>query len=181
MATSIAEKGYRETTVADVVRLARTSRRTFYEHFEDREASFLALFDATNDAMMAEIAAAVHPEEPLEEQVDQALEAYIHNITAKPALYRSFVRELPGLGKAGADRQIAVIERFAQLLVSLVEVGRREQPEIGARPLTMDTAIIIVGGLRELAVISLQQGRDVRELKTTAGETIKAILAGTLL
>ena len=57
MAESIQEKGYRETTVADVVRIARTSRRTFYEQFEDREACFLALFDATNDQMMEEIAA----------------------------------------------------------------------------------------------------------------------------
>jgi hypothetical protein len=76
---------------------------------------------------------------------------------------------------------MAVVERFAALLVDLVESGRREQPEIGARPLTMDTAIMIVGGLRELAVISLQRGRDVRDLRATAGQTVKAILAGTLL
>ena len=59
MAESIQAKGYRETTVADVVRIAHTSRRTFYEHFEDREACFLELFDATNDQMMDEIAALV--------------------------------------------------------------------------------------------------------------------------
>lgn len=181
MATSIEEKGYRDTTVADVVRIARTSRRTFYEHFEDREACFLALFDATNDAMMDEIAAAVHPEQPLEVQVDSALDAYIDHVMAKPALYKSFVRELPGLGQAGANRQLAVIDRFARLLVELVESGRREQPGVGARPLTIDTAIIIVGGLRELAVISLQQGRSLRDVRASAGETVKAVLAGTLL
>src|SRR5438270_9202713 len=80
MASSIEIKGYRETTVADVVRLARTSRRTFYEHFEDREACFLALFDATNDTTMEEIAAAVSPEHSLERQVDEALDAYIENL-----------------------------------------------------------------------------------------------------
>jgi AcrR family transcriptional regulator len=181
IAESIEAKGYRETTVADIVRIARTSRRTFYEHFEDRDASYLALFDAVNDETMEHIAAAVHPDEPLEQQVDSALDAYIDSITAHPALYRSFVRELPGLGRDGADRQLAVIERFAQLLVDLVESGRRVQPELEARPLTMDTAIMIVGGLRELAVISLQRGRDVRELRTTAGATVKAILAGALL
>lgn len=181
IAESIEAKGYRETTVADIVRIARTSRRTFYEHFEDRDACYLALFDAVNDETMEQIAAAVHPDDPIEQQVDSALDAYIDSITAHPALYRSFVRELPGLGRAGADRQLAVIERFAQLLVGLVETGRRVQPELVARPLTMDTAIMIVGGLRELAVISLQQGRDVRELRTTAGATVKAILAGALL
>ncbi len=181
MASAIEEKGYRDTTVADVVRIARTSRRTFYEHFEDRDACFLALFDATNDGTMEAIAGAVSPDRPLEEQVDVALEAYIDSISSHPALYRSFVRELPGLGQAGSDRQLAVIMRFAQLLVGLVETARREQPELNARPLDMDVAIMIVGGLRELAVISLQQGRDLREVHRSAGETIKAILTGALL
>jgi AcrR family transcriptional regulator len=180
MATSIEEKGYRETTVADVVRIARTSRRTFYEHFEDREACFLALFDATNNATMERIAATVQPDRPPEDQVDEALQAYIDSVMAHPALYQSFVRELPGLGQPGADRQLGVIERFAKLLVDLVESGRRAQPDVLARPLTMDTAIMIVGGLRELAVIALQQGRDVRDLRKSAGEPIKAVLRGTL-
>jgi AcrR family transcriptional regulator len=181
MAASIQQRGYRETTVADVVRLARTSRRNFYEHFDDRDACFLALFDATNDAMMDQIAAAVSPEQSLEEQVDHAIDAYIDNVTAQPALYSSFVRELPGLGKAGADRGLAVVERFAGLLIELVESGRMVQPGLAARPLALDTAIIIVGGLRELAVISIARGRDMRELRASAGATVKAILAGALL
>jgi AcrR family transcriptional regulator len=181
MAASIEEKGYRDTTVADVVRIARTSRRNFYEHFADREACFLALFDATNEAMMEQIADAVHSDRPLDEQVDRAVDAYIANVTAQPALYRSFVRELPGLGQAGADRGLATLERFAGMLVDFVESGRRAQPELRLRPLAMDTAIIIVGGLRELLVIALQRGRDMHELRAGAGETIKAILNGTLL
>ncbi len=181
MATSIEEKGYRDTTVADVVRIARTSRRNFYEHFADRDACFLALFDATNETMMREIADAVQPDRPLDEQVDRAVDAYIDNVTATPALYRSFVRELPGLGQTGSDRGLATLERFAAMLVGFVESGRRAQPELNLRPLTMDTAIIIVGGLRELLVIALQRGRDMRELRASAGETIKAILGGALL
>src|SRR6201995_1012564 len=86
MATSIEEKGYRDTTVADVVRIARTSRRNFYEHFADRQACFLALFDATNEAMMVQIADAVHSDQPLDDQVDHAVDAYIANVSAQPAL-----------------------------------------------------------------------------------------------
>jgi len=181
MAASIEQRGYRETTVADVVRLARTSRRNFYEHFADRDACFLALFDATNEAMMQQITAAVHPDEPLGGQVDRAVDAYIDNVSAQPALYRSFVRELPGLGEAGAERAQATLERFAQMLVGLVEAGRQARPELGARALTMDSAIIVVGGLRELLVIALQHGRDMQELRLSAADTIKAILSGALL
>jgi hypothetical protein len=38
-----------------------------------------------------------------------------------------------------------------------------------------------VGGLRELLVIALQRRRDMRELRASAGQTIKLILSGTLL
>ena len=181
MASSIEAKGYRDTTVAVVVAIARTSRRNFYEHFEDRAACFLALFEETNDAMMEQIAAAVAPDKPWEEQVERALDAYLGNVTAKPALYQSFVRELPGLGQAGAERGLAVVERFAQLLVGLVESSRREQPEMRARPLTLDMAIIIVGGLRELMVIAIQRGRDVRELRSAAADAVKSIIGGAVL
>ena len=181
MAAAIEEKGYRETTVADVVRIARTSRRTFYEHFDDRDACFLALFDAVNDATMERIAAAVSPDQPMDEQVDRALAAYIDSVTSHPALYQSFVRELPGLGREGADRGLAVVERFARLLIDLVESGRAAQPELLARPLSMYAAVMIVGGLRELAVIALQQGRDLHEIPASAGAMVKAMLSGELL
>jgi AcrR family transcriptional regulator len=181
MAASITEKGYRDTTVADVVRIARTSRRNFYQHFDDRDACFLALFDTTNDTMMREIATAVDPAQPLEDQVDAAVDAYIDNVSQQPALYASFVRELPGLGQAGAERGLATLERFARMMVALVESSRAAQPQVNARPLSTDTAIIIAGGLRELIVISLQRGRDVRELRASARGAVKAILTGALL
>src|ERR1700749_3523407 len=85
MATAIEAREYRETTVADVVRLARTSRRSFYEQFEDRDACFLALFDATNDAMMRRVAESVDLDATLDEQVDAAVAAYIASVTEHPA------------------------------------------------------------------------------------------------
>src|ERR1700759_253528 len=124
MAAAIEEEGYRDTTVADVVRLARTARRNFYEHFAGRDACCLALFDATNEAMMREIADAVQPDRPLDEQVDRAVDAYIDNVAATPALYRSFVRELPGLGQAGADRGLATLGRVGGVLGGFGEAGR---------------------------------------------------------
>src|SRR5258708_10797626 len=111
MAESVAEKGYRDTTVADVVRIARTSRRTFYEQFEDRADCFLALFDATNDQGIASIGVAVDAGAPLGRQVDTALRAHLDAVVSRPVLYQSFVRELPALGERGAARQLAAIER----------------------------------------------------------------------
>lgn len=180
MSTSVRERGYADTTVADVVRIARTSRRTFYEQFEDRAACFLALFDATNDRVIAAIADSVDPTAGLELQVDQALGTYLDAVATDPELYRAFVREVPALGDRGAARQLAVIERFADQLVELVEQGRREQPALPAA-LTADTAIMIVGGVRELMVIAAQQGRDVRELRPGIAAVVSAIVAGAVV
>ncbi|MHB8658253.1 MAG: TetR/AcrR family transcriptional regulator [Solirubrobacteraceae bacterium] len=181
MAGAIAQRGYRRTTVADVVRIARTSRRTFYEHFTDREACFLALFEQTTQQIIGEVARAASPALPWEDQVDNALGAYAASVIAQPALHESFVRELPGLSQAGAEQQRVVIERFARLLIDLVESSRHQQPQMEARPLPSDVAIIIVGGLRELLVISMQQGRDLHEVNRGAAQVIKAILAATVL
>jgi len=167
--------------VADIVRLARTSRRTFYAQFADRDACFLALFEETSERIMAQVADAVDPAAQPEAQVDQALDAYLDAVLAHPALHLSFVRELPALGEAGAARQRAVIEHFAELLVVLVEAGRRAHPELDAQPLSLDVAVVIVGGVRELMVISAQQGRDLRDLRASAAQAVTAIVEGTVL
>ena len=181
LATSIEEKGYRETTVADIVRIARTSRRTFYEYFADRDACFLALIEERNEATMEGLAAAVDPADPPDQQVDAAIDGYLRAVLSRPLLHLSFVRELPALGPAGAARQRALVERFAQVLVDLVNAGRRAHPELDARPLPFDMAVIIVGGVRELMVIAAQQGRDVRELRSSVGDAVKAILNAAVL
>jgi AcrR family transcriptional regulator len=181
MAASVRERGYADTTVADVVRIARTSRRTFYEHFEDRAACFLALFDVTNEGVIAAIADAVDPSAELAVQVDQALGTYLDTVAANPELYRAFVREVPALGDRGAAHQLAVIERFADQLVELVEQGRREQPALPAGPLSTDAAIMIVGGVRELMVIAAQQGRDVSGLRPEIAAVVSAIVGGVVV
>jgi AcrR family transcriptional regulator len=181
MAQSIEEKGYRETVVSDVVRIARTSRRSFYANFDDRDACFLALFDSAHAEMMDAVAAAPSPDSPWEQQVDDALDAWFGQLVARPRLWWSFARELPALGEEGAARQRAAIERFAELMVGLVESGRRKQPQLGAKPLSKDQALIIVGGLRELIISASEQGRDLRKLRPVAAQTIMGILTAGVL
>ena len=61
MADAVASKGYAGTTVADVVAGAGVSRKTFYEHFRDKEECFLAAFDAGVDLLLAAIVGAQPP------------------------------------------------------------------------------------------------------------------------
>jgi AcrR family transcriptional regulator len=180
LAASIEQKGYRSTSVADVVRIARTSRRTFYEQFADRDACFLALFEATTGEVQRAIAGAVTFDGPWEDQVDAAVRAYLDSVAARPALFESFTHELPALGRAGVESARGVSERFVDLLVALAEAGAREQPGLVARPLDRDTAVIIVGGLRELMISAVEQGREPAALRASATAAVKAIIRDTL-
>jgi AcrR family transcriptional regulator len=181
MATCVEERGYRSTSVADVVRIARTSRRTFYEHFDDRDACFLALFEAATGDMMRSIAAAVQFDAEWEALVDAAVGAYLDSVAARPALFESFANELPALGPAGVERARGVTRRFVELLVELADTGAREHPALGARSLQRDTAIIIVGGLRELIFNALEAHRDVSGLRAGASSAVKAVLRAAML
>jgi AcrR family transcriptional regulator len=176
LASSIEQKGYRDTTVADIVRIAKTSRRTFYEHFADRGECFLALFERLTNDKMQQIADAVDPELPLEEQIERAIDVYIDGIVADPELQRSFVRELPALNEASAEALRVTLERYAGMLTGLVQAARERHPEVHLRLLSHDVALILVGGLRELMVISIQQGRDLHELRDSSLEVVKALL-----
>src|SRR6202030_2478022 len=86
MAAAIRETGYRDATVADVVRHARTSRRTFYEHFPSKQACFIDLLREANAAMVRQIAAAVDPGARWDAQARQAIEAWIAGTQADQAL-----------------------------------------------------------------------------------------------
>ena len=55
MARAVAAKGYAKVTVADVVALAGVSRRTFYEHFADKEQCFLATYVAATDIVLGSV------------------------------------------------------------------------------------------------------------------------------
>src|SRR6266704_1168530 len=77
MVAAVAERGYAATTITDVVRHARVSRRTFYEHFADKEACFLAAYDAVSDAVLAGIAGATSSSSGWEERIVSAVRAYL--------------------------------------------------------------------------------------------------------
>jgi AcrR family transcriptional regulator len=177
MAEAIREHGaLRPVTVAEVVRHARTSRRTFYQHFDDRDACFLALFDVVSARLLETIADAATGEGPFGERVDRALAAYLGAVAAEPVLTRACIQETPSIGPDGMARVQAMHERWANQIMRLVEEARRH--DAGLRPLPLEVATIITGGFRDLVITALDQGRDLTELQDVAGDVLRRITMG---
>jgi AcrR family transcriptional regulator len=174
MAEAIRERGgLKPVTVAEVVRHAHTSRRTFYQHFADRDDCFLALFDVVSSALLERIADAATGDGPFGERVDRAVAAYLGAVAAEPVLTRACIQETPAMGAAGMERVQALHERWARQIVLLVEEARRHDD--GLRPLPLEVATIITGGFRDLVITALDQGRDLTELQDVAGDVLRRI------
>src|ERR1700677_683449 len=86
LAASITERGYRASTVADIVRHAKTSKRTFYDQFPSKEQCFLELLQDDIEKLGESILAAVDPEADWRQQIRQAVEAYVGYIESRPAI-----------------------------------------------------------------------------------------------
>ncbi|HEX8102313.1 MAG TPA: TetR/AcrR family transcriptional regulator [Solirubrobacteraceae bacterium] len=178
MAEAAAEKGYTATTIADVVARAQVSRRTFYEHFADKDACFLAAYDASSDQLMGLIAGAVSDDAlPWQERVAAGVRAYLDTLAAEPELTRLFLVEVLSAGRAALARRRAVHQRFAQLVVRLAESGAAALPP-GHR-LDPALALGLIGAVNELVLDSVDEGRiaELSELRDTAVTIVRALLA----
>lgn len=174
LATAIGERGYRTSTVADIVRHARTSKRTFYDQFASKEDCFLELLRADIEKLGENIAAAVDPEADWHHQIRQAVEAYVGHIEARPAITLSWIRELPSLGAVARPVQRRGLHLLSSLLIDLSASPGFRRAELP--PLTAPLAVILLGGLRELTALAVEDGKPVRGIVEPAVDASIALL-----
>lgn len=175
LAASINERGYRDTTVADIVRHARTSKRTFYEQFPSKAECLIELLRRNNEDLIANIRAATRPECDWQDQIRQAVTAYVDHIAARPAITLTWIREAPALGTAAQPLHRLAMEHLTDMLVDLSDSPGFQRAELPAisRPL----ALILLGGLRELTALFVEDGRDLRGI-IEPGITASAAILG---
>jgi len=174
LATCIAEQGYAATTIADIVRCARTSLRTFYEYFADKNACYIALLTDANALIMQRIAAAVDPKAPWETQVRQAVTAWTTVAESAPAITLSWIRDLPSLGATARAHERASMDRLVAMLQALCDTD--ELRAAGIAPLPRQKAIILLGGLRELMATTIEDGGRVGDVADLATEVAISVL-----
>ena len=140
-----AERGYRATTVTEIVKAASVSSRVFYEHFSSKEECFLAAFDAVLGHLQELIAAAVEPHSDWPQQVIATLRTALRFFTAESDLARLCLVET-----LTATPAIAIHFREAALTaIPLLEAGRAERTDSQTLPESTEDSIL--GGLITLA------------------------------
>jgi AcrR family transcriptional regulator len=174
LAASIADQGYGTTTVADVVRRARTSRRTFYEHFASKEECFVALLTDANREMIRQISAQVDQTAPWKSQVRQAIEAWIATAQSRPAIMVSWIRDVPSLGDAARRLQRDAMEAFVEMIQTFCDTEEWRAADAG--PVSRQVAVMLLGGLRELTATTVEDGGRISDNTEIAVRSSIALL-----
>jgi AcrR family transcriptional regulator len=153
MLRATAELGYREVSVQDVLDRAGVSRPTFYEHFENKEACFLAAFESAASRLRNRLETAAEEGEGWRRRLRLGLEELLRFVAEDPDAAMSLVVD----GRAASPAALAcrddLLDHFASCLDSMV---RAEAPA-GEAPSAI-AAAGIVGGIEALLYSRLNRG-----------------------
>ena len=174
MAHSVAAKGYADTTIADVVREAGVSRRTFYEYFNTRADCLIALYEAASRNALRVLQGVIDPSRDWQVQVEQALTAYLQALSRNPVLLRTMFIDILGLGAPGLAARRRANQSIADFMLEIIN-ARQPVPV-----LDRDMAMAVVGGIHELVLqaIELERVDALPELAGQAGRLVRAVVQG---
>jgi AcrR family transcriptional regulator len=178
MAEALTTKPYRLVTVDDICTHAWVPRATFFQHFADPEACFLATYEACAILVRAETTEAVlaGAGRPYTERIAIGMRAYLDTLAAEPGLARAFLRDVTDAGPEALRRRRAVHDGFVAMLRALAEQHRDELP--AGYALHPEVAGELVEALEALILISVAEGRaeDLPRLADTATRMVHAAL-----
>jgi len=143
-----ARHGYRAVTITHVVERARVARRTFYEHFDTKEACFLAAFEYTAEEIITPLLGAFEPVDDVMQRADAYVVALLDSLARRPALARMLVVEVGAGGPTAISRRLEMHRRIAQAIVELNRQTRALSVDVPVLP--PSRALAMVGALVEL-------------------------------
>lgn len=113
---AVAADGYNATTIGRIAEASKISRKTFYEHFEDKEDCFLAAYEMIDAHVGAAMLAAAGPKEPWPDRVEARLAAVLDILSRDPAVARFYLVEPLAAGGEVAARYRDAMQLLAELL-----------------------------------------------------------------
>ncbi len=153
MIDAVGEKGYRATTISDVVGRAGVSRKTFYEHFANKQECLLATFDMISEDGRRRAIDAYDQAEGLQEGVEGAIRALFEATIDNPAAARLNMVEIVAAGPAGIERRERAVEEYRNFVRGMLQQG----PDDGTVPEEVVRAV--VGGLNRILYSRVRHGQ----------------------
>jgi AcrR family transcriptional regulator len=138
LAEETARRGYRQVTIAHIVRRAGIARNTFYENFSSKEDCFLAAQKMATSEALNRVVATAGEVEGWPERVEAGLAAFLRYVASEPALARTCMVEALAAGPAAVEGYEEALQSF----VSLFRLGRDFSDNGAELPETLEEAVI---------------------------------------
>jgi len=171
IAEAVAEKGYSDTTIADITGQAAVSRRTFYEHFSSKDECFVVAYETVMSQLRARVADAFGQAEDWPHAIRAAIEAMLGFLAAEPHLARLAMVEALVAGPVVVERYDAVIQSF----VDYFRAGREGRSSETLAQLSPTTEEALVGGMISLISRRIIAGKA-EELETLLPDLVEFTL-----
>jgi len=143
MASCASELGYQATTVADVVRVAKTSRSAFYDHFADKQECFLEVYRRTTDAYINAALEAAAAVELWHEKLEAGIATYLQWMSEHPEVARSTIIEIHEAGLAGLAERSKALKLWMRTIEGVAVLARRAGEDVPALDEVAFAAIIL--------------------------------------
>jgi AcrR family transcriptional regulator len=171
MTAAVAELGYAEARIADVVRRAHVSRQSFYEQFTDKLECFLEAMNEGSEVVINRfLETAVFPRSP-RATVRAGLDAYLRLVADEPEFAQCMLVELQAAGPLGLDMRVDAHRRIAQVLRAWHQSTGGNAPDFAYHA--------AVGAVHELVfdLVATRRTADAPALAPQAAEVVCALLA----
>jgi AcrR family transcriptional regulator len=150
-----ADRGHAAVTISDIVRGAGTAKRTFYEHFRDKDDCFLQAFDVASQIVVGALIDTVADERDPVRRIERGVRAYLGALVDHPEFARLFLTHMRAAGPQLADRYTQWVEMIAEVLVQWRTESRRTRPELP--PLTPLQALAGISAINEIVGLTLHR------------------------
>jgi AcrR family transcriptional regulator len=171
MVQCVDEHGYAATTISELVSRARISRRSFYEHFRNKDECLLATYDAVVERLSRRLRASHDPAEAWEEQLEAFIRTLFDAAGDRPDAARLVCVEMGAAGPIGVRRWADGAERLQRYIVA--GFARAEGPGTVPDPV----ARAIVGAVRRILYTRVEQARSSKSLRADLAELVPDLLA----
>jgi AcrR family transcriptional regulator len=166
IADAVAEKGYADTTIADIVAAAKVSKRTFYQHFSSKEECFTALYVTASTRSLMVLRDVVDTSLDWHTQVERAVSAYLEHLAANPLRCKTLYIEVLRMGTPGLALRRSAHDRFASWIIEVLSAKRPLSEETHAIAFALARAV--VGGIHELVLEAIESGDPARLMAVVA-------------
>jgi AcrR family transcriptional regulator len=150
MTDAVGRDGYQAARVADVISHAGVSRKTFYEHFEDKEHCFIAAYQQSLARLLSVTLEAFDSQDEWVDQLRAGLTSLLNALAQDPLVARVCFVEVLAAGPQAVQVRNEAMRGFAYIY----DTGRLESDG----DLPGFTGISMVGGLSEILYREITAG-----------------------